>query len=156
MLLCFYWRWPENGLCGNERFLVLQPLGSLRQNNAAECICWKKTKYIIVLTVITGAKCFFINSPFFHGNRTMKTYRSVSAALYYMFYAMNEKVTWILYRGGLRSSITRASTGSENFDRLYQIKKIGFCVYIWFLKDEVMAAEKSALSSGKKWYFEIY
>lgn len=30
----------------------------------------------------------------------MKTYRSASATLYYMFYAMNEKVTCILYRGG--------------------------------------------------------
>lgn len=47
------------------KVLVLQALGSLRQNNATECICWKKTKYIIVLSVITGAKCFFINSPFF-------------------------------------------------------------------------------------------
>ncbi len=140
MLLCFYWWWPENGLCGNERFLVLQPLGSLRQNNAAECICLKKTKYIIVLTVITGAKCFFINPPFFHGNRTMKTYRSVSATLYYMFYAINEKVTCILYQGGLHSSITREVIESSIFKWIFFFYLFFFFLF-WSVRLKVTVAK---------------
>lgn len=92
MLLCFYWWWPENGLCRNERFLVLSAFCSPRQNNDAECICWKKTKYIIVWTVITGAKCFFINSPFFMEITQWKhiqVWVAQAMCLISMFYAVN-------------------------------------------------------------------